>query len=108
MPTIQSDEVALLPAALVRTRFGTRAASWVIVSIQDRFSQNADDVPGAIQSVEVGSSDAVRDFEIPMVSLFSLASAFVPGCLSSDFQLPGTLGGLVASLSSFCYLFYPC
>jgi len=28
MPTSQSGEVALLPAALVRSRFGTRAASW--------------------------------------------------------------------------------
>jgi hypothetical protein len=34
MPTSQNDEVALSPAALVRVRFGTRAASGVIPNVQ--------------------------------------------------------------------------
>ena len=72
MPTIPSVEVALLPAAFVRSRFGTRAASGVIASIQAPFCGNADDVPGANQSVEVGSSDAARGFEIRTVSLLFL------------------------------------
>ena len=106
MPTIQSDEVALLPAALVRSRFGARAASW-----RDRFRPssnlcaNAEAVPGANQNDEVGSSGAARRFEIHRVSQVVWQIALVPGCLSSDVQLPGTLGFLMVSLSS-CYSFF--
>src|SRR5437899_4644430 len=46
MPTIQSGEVALLPAAFVRTRFGTSAPRWVVASAPPPSCQSADGGPG--------------------------------------------------------------
>ena len=53
---------------------------------------------------ELGHSRMIRD---PQGLTISPANVFVPGCLSSDFQLPGAFGFLMASLSSYYCLFYP-
>jgi hypothetical protein len=107
-PTIQSVVVALLPAAVVRTRFGMRAASWVIDYLPAPFGANAEDAPGAIQTVEVGSNDAARMVEIRLVSLFlwRVRSSLAASVRTTSSPARSAFSWLVSHLTttSFCLI----